>query len=278
VFWNDTLIALCLVSFMLSTSSPPPPTRVPDEVLNLLTGPNKPFEIGSTTVDGITFRHFVNAPANLAIFYRTRAERYANNTFVVFESERYTFAQIMQQAHSLAHHLQQQFGIERRDRVAIAMRNYPEWCIAFIAITSIGAICVPLNSWWSASELEYGLQDSGTKLLIADIRRYNAAKSACHKLSIATIVVDRKAPDSAKCPQVPSSVVRFSSLVASIAEQQYRHADESIAADQEAAIMYTSGTTGNPKGVVLTHRGILNQLVQVYAHIKSSQVKSSQQD
>ena len=80
-------------------------------------------------------------------------------------------------AATLAAHLHAQ-GIGKGDRVALAMRNLPEWPVAFFAITAIGAICVPLNAWWSAGELAFGIADSGARLVICDGERH-ARIGAC---------------------------------------------------------------------------------------------------
>ena len=72
---------------------------------------------------------------------------------------------------TLAHALVDQFGIAKGDRVAIAMRNLPEWVIAFWASISVGAVVVPLNAWWTGPELAYGLSDSGSCLLFVDEER-----------------------------------------------------------------------------------------------------------
>ena len=78
--------------------------------------------------------------------------------------------------------LQETYGIQLGDRVSISMRNYPEWCLAFIAVTRMGATAVPLNSMWKGAEYEYGLQDSGSKVFFCDPERYAMAKEACDKL------------------------------------------------------------------------------------------------
>ena len=230
-------------------------------------GPGKPYEIGAATVDGITFRHFKNAPRNLAVFFSERFAKYANQEFLVYESERLTFAQVQQQADALALALLDRYAIQRGDRVAIAARNYPEWCISFIAIASIGAVSVPLNSWWMGEELEYGLQDSGTKLVIADIPRFYTAQAALRKLNIDAIVIDRQAPDTLKYKNRPldATTVRFHQIIERNLNRTPLKLEPSTIAepDDAAAIMYTSGTTGHPKGVVLTHRGIVNQLFVV---------------
>ena len=91
--------------------------------------------------------------------------------FLVYEDERTTFAEHYRIACTLAHRLRSTFGIEQGDRVAIIMRNLPEWVMAFWGATLAGAIVVPLNAWWSGEELRYGLEDSGSKVAFVDTER-----------------------------------------------------------------------------------------------------------
>ena len=77
-------------------------------------------------------------------------------------------------APALAHRLRDTFGVEKGDRVAIIMRNIPEWVVAFWGATLAGAVVVPLNAWWSGEELRYGLEDSGSKVAFVDTERRRA--------------------------------------------------------------------------------------------------------
>ena len=97
--------------------------------------------------------------------------RPADEVYLVYEDERLTFADVVAEIDATAHLLVEHYGVQRGDRVAIGMRNYPEWVTSFAAITSIGAVAVALNAWWTADELEYGLRDSGATVLIADQER-----------------------------------------------------------------------------------------------------------
>ena len=96
---------------------------------------------------------------------------FGDRTYVVYEDEHYTYAEIHAQVRALAHHLRDVHGVGAGDRVALAMRNYPEWVVGYWAITSLGAAVVGLNAWWTTPEMEYGLQDSRPKVLIADDER-----------------------------------------------------------------------------------------------------------
>ena len=83
----------------------------------------------------------------------------------------------MEKSNQLANSLVKDYGIKKGDKVAFSMRNYPEWMFTYIAVTSIGAIAVPLNSWWKGDELEYGLDNSESKLFIADEERLDRVKN-----------------------------------------------------------------------------------------------------
>ena len=108
-------------------------------------------------------RTWKNQPPSLAALARHARASFAGNEFIVYEDDRVSYEGWFRAVAALAHRLQQQ-GVGKGDRVAIAMRNLPEWPVAFFAITSIGAIAVPLNAWWTGAELEYGLKDSGSRM------------------------------------------------------------------------------------------------------------------
>src|SRR5262245_30868242 len=123
-----------------------------------ITGTGQPYELVDAIIDGVRFKVFKNAPENLRELYRAGLGFVARD-FYVFEGERYTFEQGWQLATRVARGLEE-LGVQPGDRVGIAMRNYPEWIFAFMGTTSLGAIAVLMNGWWSSEELEYGLDDS----------------------------------------------------------------------------------------------------------------------
>ena len=103
------------------------------------------------------------------------------STFLVYEDERWSFDETMGHVDALAHALVHRFGIGKGDRVGIAMRNLPEWIVSFAAILSIGAVSVSLNAWWTETEVDYAIGDSGLSLLIADPERIERAHDAAHR-------------------------------------------------------------------------------------------------
>ena len=129
------------------------------EAIAMLTGPGQPYELETVVQYGEPCRAFRHAPRSLRVLFE---ETRSAVPFVVYDAERYTFEEIWQTSSALARALVEEFGIRRGDRVAISMRNYPEWIIAFEATTSIGAIAVAMNALWQPEEMEYGLKDSGS--------------------------------------------------------------------------------------------------------------------
>ncbi len=216
----------------------------------LLTAPGAPFEMADVVIRGHKTRVWKNAPPTLRdVFLAGRA--FGDRIFLVHEDERVSFEAFARASIALAHWLQAQ-GVAKGDRVAIIMRNLPEWPVAFFASLLTGAIATPLNGWWSGEELLYGLQDCGARVVIADEERY--ARVAAHVAecpAIERIVVTR-------AQHALPGVIAFESLIgapndwAALADAPLP--DVPLEPDDDASIFYTSGTTGNSKGAVQTHR------------------------
>src|SRR5262245_44048206 len=130
------------------------------ELERSLTGRGGPFEIVEAEIRGVTTRVWKTAPASLRDVWDASAV-HADRDLLVYDDERYTYARAHTAVANLARHLTDRYGVGRGDRIAIAMRNYPEWALSFWAAVSIGAVAVPLNAWWTGPELAYGLSDSG---------------------------------------------------------------------------------------------------------------------
>ena len=136
-----------------------------------LTAPGQFFEIELVRIRGIDTRCWKHAPRALPDVLTAAATRFGERTYLVLGDERVTHAEHAARAFALARHLADDLGVGKGDRVAIAMRNYPEWSYAFFAVTAIGAIAVPLNAFWTGPELAFGITDSGSRVLIADGER-----------------------------------------------------------------------------------------------------------
>ena len=127
-----------------------------DEAIAITIGPGQPYELLDAEVGGRKVRVFRHAPISLrALFEQTASDL----PFLAYENERWTFAQAWQAAARIGHVLVHEGGVKHGDRVAIAMRNYPEWVLAFTAITAIGAVAVGMNAHWQADEMAFALAD-----------------------------------------------------------------------------------------------------------------------
>jgi len=139
------------------------------------------------------------------------------------------------------------------------MRNLPEWPVVFFAAVTIGAICVPLNAWWTGAELAYGLAHSGAKVLVCDGERLD--RIAPHRAELpdlAHVIASRRRDLPAGVASV-ESVIGPSSAWVSLPDQDLPEVE--LASDDDATILYTSGTTGNPKGALGTHRNFVTNIL-----------------
>jgi long-chain acyl-CoA synthetase len=116
------------------------------EAVNQLTAAGAPFELIDRQVDGVSLRCFKQAPTTLRDAL-AEGRAHGEKVCVTYEDERFSFDELFVMVDKLASHLVNHYEIGKGDRVAIAMRNYPEWMAAYIAAASVGAIVVPLNSW-----------------------------------------------------------------------------------------------------------------------------------
>src|SRR5688500_13284278 len=133
-----------------------------DEACALLATEPSPYAVQREVHGGVHFGIVGHRPRTLPGLF-AMSERHNARTFLVYEDEVYTFADARARAASLAHAFMHDLGVKKGDRVVLAMRNYPEWCFAYMAATSIGAVIVPLNAWWTEHELRYGIDDFGAK-------------------------------------------------------------------------------------------------------------------
>ncbi|MBC7506019.1 MAG: acyl--CoA ligase, partial [Sandarakinorhabdus sp.] len=226
----------------------------------LLTAPGSVLEMETVTIRGRPTRTWKNAPPTLRdVFVAGRA--HGDKIFMVLDDERVTFEAFARAALRLAAQLAAD-GVVKGDRVAIVMRNLPEWPVAFFAATLVGAIVTPLNAWWTGGELEYGLSDSGTKVLICDNERL--ARIAPHLpdlTSIERIYVTRGTEEPQGDPREVDleSIIGHPNEWGSIADRALP--DVALAPEDDATIFYTSGTTGKPKGALGTHRNIVSNIM-----------------
>jgi len=212
--------------------------------------PNMPLATEAVVIDGITLDVFSKVARNLDEVYQLGLS-VPNRDFLIYLQERFTFGDTYTLARSMAGVLNHKYAIAKGDRVAICSRNNPEWCMAYMAITMIGAVVVPMNSWWTGSEMEYGLEDSGCKLLFADQERISRIQPHLENLALEIIAIK---------PEAGCHFPEFHSLLSDTADTEIDPASFKVLPEDNASIMYTSGSTGLPKGVLSTHRNIISAL------------------
>ncbi|MCS5636123.1 MAG: acyl--CoA ligase, partial [Myxococcota bacterium] len=212
------------------------------------TGPGGPFEVETVDVGGLPLRAYKAAPASLREIWLGSAV-HGDKDYLVYEQERWTFTLAHDEVGAVAAWLAEN-GVGPGDHVAIAMRNYPEWLLAYWATVSIGATVVGMNAWWLTDEIAYALEDSKPKVMIVDgerLERFLEVRDKAGECILVTVRVSGELPEGA----VPWSELR---------EHPGSLPEASIDPDSDACIFYTSGTTGRPKGAQLTHRGCVNNI------------------
>ena len=227
-----------------------------------LTSEGSQFELETVNVGGVDLLCYKNQPASLRDFWLSSL-RFGSADYLVYENERLTYTQAHQQVSSVANWFISN-GVKTGDRIAIAMRNYPEWMLAYWACMAIGATCVGMNAWWATPELEYAINDAKPKIIIADEERLKQLMDLRDLQEFPKVVAVR----SKALPQKAASwheLVDTDSIMPSA----------QIDPDSDACIFYTSGTTGRPKGARLTHRGcVANAMSLAFAHIVQSVASS----
>lgn len=220
------------------------------EVWQELTSPGEAFEVMEVEVRGARIKTYAAAPPSLREVWLA-SEAFAERDYLVYEDERWTYAEAHKDVAAFASWLEEQ-GVKPGDRVAIAMRNYPEWLICYWAIVAMGATVVGVNAWWTEPEMAYGLEDSAPKVLICDQERLERILPRMDKFPGLRIV-------GVRLKQPIEAIVPFSETI----KKPGKIPEVTIDPDSDACIFYTSGTTGKPKGAQLTHRGCVNNIMNL---------------
>ncbi|MDO1478930.1 class I adenylate-forming enzyme family protein [Rhodococcus ruber] len=208
-----------------------------DEVVSRLTGPGGRFEIVEEEVLGASMPVMKNRGKAVGELLADSL-RWGDRDYLVTADRRLSFAEHAAAAYSLARALRSDYGVEKGDRVAILAANTPEWVIAFWASQTLGAITVGLNGWWVPREIEYGLEHSRPKVLVVDAKRAEAlADVDTTGITVLTMEED-----------LPRLIAQYPG-----AEPPRVDIDE----DDPSVILYTSGTSGRPKGALHSHRNLL---------------------
>lgn len=220
-----------------------------EQAIAHVTTTNPTFEVETVPIRGVSQRVFKNIPPTVTALLQASIPAHGDGTweYLIFEDERWTFAEFCDDVKTMAHALQHDLGVRPGDRVAIAMRNYPEFLVLIMAIAAVGGVVVFVNAWWTAEELNYAFEDSAPGLVFADGPRAERILPLCKVRNLRCIGVR----DGERLTDRGYGTLRNANLTESWPEPVNDTEDD-------FAIMYSSGTTGRPKGVVLTHRGAVN--------------------
>ncbi len=201
-----------------------------------MTGPGGPFEIVTEDVRGRPLPVFAERKGSMRQALAD-AEAFAEREFLVLDEQRLTYADVIAQTASVAAALRDRHGVGPGDRVAILSANRPDWVVAYFATLSLGAIVSALNGWWTTDEIDHGLKLSEPKVLFVDTKRGARLPADVGDVAVVDFETD--------------------------AYETYRnHAsdglpEQPIDEDDPALILFTSGTTGRPKGALVSHRGLI---------------------
>ncbi|MEO1554249.1 MAG: class I adenylate-forming enzyme family protein [Pseudomonadota bacterium] len=220
-----------------------------------------PLKLGDGVIGGVPMKIYVDAPPTIRTILELAEPQFGARDYLVYEDERVTYAAFTRAVEHFAKALRETYGVEKGDRVAIIMRNFPQWPVPFFAALSLGAIATPMNSWWTGDELEYGLQDSGAKIVVVDPHILARIQDHLGNLSaLEHIIVARASGD------LPGDNVHAMESLIGPAKSwadldQIGLPDVELQPDDDATIMYTSGTTGRPKGALASHRAIISNML-----------------
>jgi long-chain acyl-CoA synthetase len=226
-----------------------------------LAAPGGAIELVDGEVDGVKMKLYANAPLTIREILETANESWPERDFLVYEGERVTFRALMRAVQHFAAVLRDRYGVKKGDRVAIIMRNYPQWPVAFFAASTVGAIVTPMNSWWTGDELEYGLSFAGVKVAVVDGQIYERMRDHMKNLpELESIIIARDKGEDHADPRV-TGLEQFIGGANSWGKLgDIGLPDVALGPEDDATIMYTSGTTGKPKGALATHRAVISNM------------------
>ncbi|HSM94851.1 MAG TPA: class I adenylate-forming enzyme family protein [Rhizomicrobium sp.] len=243
--------------------TPPPgwPAMSIAQAHAMLTAPGTPLEMDEVVIRGIRTRVWKNLPPTLRELLAAARAAHGPKEFLVYEGDRATYESWYRAAVAIANELIKQ-GVKKGDRVALIMRNLPEWPAIFYGAEIIGAIVTPLNAWWTGPELEYGLVDSGTKIAFVDSERLERISEHLVNCPDLKRVYVSRYEDA----DLPSPIVhRLEDVIGKVNDWMKLPdaplPDVQVGPDDDATILYTSGTTGKPKGALGTHRNMLSNIM-----------------
>jgi acyl-CoA synthetase (AMP-forming)/AMP-acid ligase II len=226
-----------------------------DAAYNLITGPGGPIEVGTIERFGRDLPFIANAPSNIVDYVAYFCAQHGDAIFLVEGHERLSFKQVYAAARKVAVGLVEGYGVQRGDRVGIAMRNANAWCVAYLGTLMAGGCATLLNGWWQGAELAAGIEDSETTLVIADPQRAERLACAEHGAKIITLDITRPI-DEAIAPITAAGGSEATEL-------------PQMTADDLATILFTSGSTGQSKGAFSRHQAVVQGVFNYVAQTAS---------
>lgn len=223
-----------------------------ESTLAQLTGPGSPFEFETTDAAGGPMRNFRQRPRSLRELVAKAAADHGDAEFLVQGQQRVSYAQFAHLVWGTAEELRRH-GLGRGDRLAILAGNSIDYLVLVFAAASIGGIVVALNGWWVQDELEYALKDSSPRMLIVEDRLLARVRSLIGSIDGLESVFVRGAATPPPGLKSAAALVRAGDIVP----------QDAIGEDDPFVILYTSGTTGRPKGCITTHRGTITQVMGI---------------
>ncbi len=243
------------------TAAPTWPVISIAEANAALAGPGSPLELADAEINGVKLKIYANAPPTIRSILEMAAATWPDRDYLVYADERVTFRATMLAVQHFAAVLRDRFGVKKGDRVAVIMRNYPQWPVAFFAAASLGAIATPMNSWWTGDELEYGLSFAGVKVAVVDGQIYERTRDHLKNLpELEHVVIARNRGEDHVDPRV-SNLEEFIGVSDNWSKlEDIGLPDVDLQPEDDATIMFTSGTTGKPKGALATNRAVVSNM------------------
>ena len=236
---------------MTAATVPPITTEELEKGVEAVLAAGAPFEVMPMTIRGVEYpRVFALSNVSLREVLALKTQENKDKVFLIDGEQRLTTGEVWARSMRFANWLKAQ-GIGPGHRVAIAMRNYPEWAMAYFGIIASGATVVPLNAWWTEEELHYGLEKSGAKLIVADAKRAETMLPCKPEFGL-TFVAGRE--------EIPGQDHHLHQIIADESIPMDMPQDP-IDPDSDYCLLFTSGSTGHPKGALLTHRGVVSAIL-----------------
>ncbi len=232
-----------------------------EDANKMLAQPGTPLAVAEGEIDGIHMRYYPEAPPTIR-FLIEATKAHGDRDFVIYDDERVTYDSHFRAVSHFSRTLKDKFGLQAGDRVAVIMRNFPQWPVSFFSALSIGAIATPMNSWWTGDEIEYGLKNAGVKVAIVDPQIYERIRVHLGNLpDLEAVIIARETEEERNDPRVHN----FEDFIGEPDDwatlEDVGLPDIKIAPDDDATLMYTSGTTGKPKAALATHRAIVSNFL-----------------